>query len=144
MPHSARWISLSSLVVCLYALTGCGGTHPTANVSGNVTFQGKPITFGLITFQSEVKDVPNSVRSGEIRNGKFSVQEIPVGNTKIAVSSTQVDPKPGPSPTGAQVMEPPPVGPYIAIPQKYNLAATSGLTFEVKNGPQTKDFALTP
>jgi hypothetical protein len=144
MSRTASFGFLAFSLSAIALLNGCGGPPPTATVSGSVTIQGKSITFGMITFQSEVKNVPNPVRSGEIRNGKYSVAEVPVGPTTVAIQSIPVDPKPGPSPKGSQPAEPPPAGPYVAIPTKYNAAATSGLTYDVTNGAQTKDFPLAP
>src|SRR5688500_15244146 len=44
-----RWYLLLHAV----ALAGCSNTEPTGTISGKITFQGKPVSAGLITLDSE-------------------------------------------------------------------------------------------
>jgi hypothetical protein len=61
------------LVVALTALAGCGSEERTYNVSGTVTFNGKPIPKGLIFFDPDVsKKTPGQQGFANILNGKYT------------------------------------------------------------------------
>jgi hypothetical protein len=67
----------------LVMVVGCHGNKPVyANVKGTVTFNGKPIEKGLITFAVEGKPPASS----DIVDGKYSGQAM-VGSNKVSVSA---------------------------------------------------------
>ena len=135
-------------------LSGCGGPK-TAEVSGTVTFNGKALPRGSIGFVAD----DGRVESGPIIDGKYQVARAPVGHVRVTVTG---------GPRGQESMGPPqrkmgvmklgegvekgePLAntkaakePTMVVPRKYNKAETSDLAYEVKDGSQQKDFALTP
>jgi len=71
------------LFLLLATVVGCHSNKPTyANVKGIVTFNGKPIEKGLITFAVEGKPPATS----DIVDGKFNGQAM-VGSNKVSVSA---------------------------------------------------------
>jgi hypothetical protein len=107
---------------------------------------------GRITFLSE------DGRNGTcpINNGEYSVAA-PVGMSQIEITGGSPDPHPAKrrmppgqmklaQESGAVFTEPPASdykGKTFKIPGKYGHSKTSGLTFEVQKGEQTKNFDLT-
>jgi hypothetical protein len=141
-------ISLAALVALL--ASGCGGK---GEVSGQVTFKGEPIPWGRITFLSQEGNRP--AISSSIRNGNYTIKGCPTGLVKISVESFKAvarDPRAGPqgmakgfqAPQGTE--EPPAeaIGKYLAIPQKYGNAETSGLEYTVTRGQQEHSIPLGP
>jgi hypothetical protein len=126
-----------------------------AEVSGTVTYKGEPIPGGNISFFSTDGD---AVDSSPIIDGKYTLHHAPVGQVSIAVrSGGRTMPGAGGKgmPEGmrkyaadkrAQTVpegdNPPPK--LIELPQKYADHTNSGLSYEVKPGPQIYDFDLPP
>jgi len=85
--------SARALVVLVTALfsCGCGEANPLGRraVHGAVTFQGKPIDYGAITFQPD--DLQNGVSSGAmIEGGKYQIkmsQGLPPGSYQVMISA---------------------------------------------------------
>jgi hypothetical protein len=134
----------------LAAAAGCG-PPPTGVVSGAVKVGGRPVAFGLITFESEVGN--HDVFSAAVLDGKYTTGEIPVGPTKVTVVNRQANPAAPAAKQGALMagqsgdLSPPPrtaAAAAAGVPTKYNSSATSGLTYDVTRGPNTKDFDLAP
>jgi hypothetical protein len=114
---------------------GCGPSF--GDVSGTVEFQGRPLTTGTITFYDEA----NGVASSPIQpDGTYAVHHVRAGPAKIAVAVptaiTMVDP--GEMPALGPPAPVRPTGPFL--PHKYQDPQESGLTCEVKAGPQ--EFAV--
>lgn len=143
--RAARWarVALAPLVaagLCL-AASGCGsGKLDVAPVKGKVTHNKKPLQFGSVVFQSE-KGLP---ATGQIQpDGTYTLTTYAsgdgavVGSHKVQITCTDTQ-KPGFTPPAGQEL---PVGKSL-IPTKYNQADTSGLTAEVKSGPNQIDFDL--
>ena len=123
------------LVVAAAVLAGCDSKPVTGTVSGNVSYAGKAIPAGTITFVSESKGNPTA--SSPINDGAYQVQ-IVVGAAKISVTTPApaAAPPPGiPDAGGASVKS-------IAIPPQYGSTTTSNLSFEVKPGTQKHDVDL--
>ncbi len=129
-------VSLTALLAL--ALMGC--SHPTAHVSGKVTYQGKPLPTGTVTFYSADNKV---VRSSQIAtDGTYAVEKVPLGVAKISVTT----PPPLPtvskevaagSPSGdTPVVKPVPISPLYGDPEK------SRLTCEVQQSNQTHNIDL--
>lgn len=122
---------------------GCGGSGgpEMARVSGKVTYQGKPLTKGTISF---ISADPNGTNANSVigPDGSYSLQTTNpndgavVGEYRVIVSD--VDPNalntaaPG-EPVKKQER---------AIPEKYEKPDTSGLTRKVVSGSNTFDIAL--
>ncbi|HEY7426348.1 MAG TPA: carboxypeptidase-like regulatory domain-containing protein [Gemmataceae bacterium] len=144
------------LVVPVILLSlGCGG-GPKGDISGKVTYLGKPLPGGAVTFfGAENRVVGSSAISPE---GNYSIAKVPAGPVKITVTVVDVPAqlskdksnfsgKAPPPPEGAdpnapkwkpQQHSPNPVG----IPAKYKMPDQSGLTYTVQPGPQEHPIDL--
>jgi hypothetical protein len=121
----------------LLLLTGCG--EPAAGtVSGTITVDGTPLTAGIVTFYSTSKTEPATASTG-IADGQYSIPKIATGPAKITVQSMKPS-QPGANPDGT--IPPAPKGQYMPIAEKYKNQDQSGLTFDVKPGPQKHDFDI--
>lgn len=130
-------------VVALLA-AGCGGT---GDVSGKVTYQGKPVVTGSVTFIGPDK----TPYLGAIdEQGNYKVVGVPSGTRQVTVASP--DPLPpavkSGKPSNPNLPEgtPEPKGTrpegWRAIPTNYADPNASKLTFEVRGGANTIDIPL--
>ncbi|MEQ1825986.1 MAG: hypothetical protein ABL921_08560 [Pirellula sp.] len=75
--------------IILIGVTGCGDNGGRVSVSGSVTFDGKPLEDGSITFGGD----KGAAGVGKIVNGQFSLSEsanesgVLPGNYKVLISS---------------------------------------------------------
>jgi hypothetical protein len=83
----------------------------TGSVSGKVTVQGKPLAAGTVTFVSADKKSPK-VASAPVKDGDYSLKDLPVGKYLVAVSSDKAG----------------------AVPAKFATTDTSGLTYQAAEG----------
>jgi hypothetical protein len=136
---SARAMWPCCLLVLLSAglalVPGCAKKDRHGNLlasgSGKVTYKGIALTSGVILLSPE--SGPPSV--GQIRgDGSFSVDEIPVGTARVSVESPA-------DPPAARARDT--VRPESAIPLRYSDPSSSGLTWELKPGSNSKNFDLT-
>ncbi|MDB5309445.1 MAG: hypothetical protein JWO38_3647 [Gemmataceae bacterium] len=126
-----------SAVVFLLAaglVAGCGGAG-TGEVSGTITYDGKPVEAGAIVFTPADGNGPTA--GGEIKGGKYTAPKVPVGPAKVSISGARI--------TGTKKMYDDPKSAVVQtseelLPAKYNKA--SELRYDVTSGPQTKDFDL--
>src|SRR5262249_37061577 len=135
-------------VPCLCVSLGCSG-NPTAEVSGRVTLEGKPVPDGSITMVTEKE---GRLQVASIKNGAYLMPRAPLGKVGATIIGRPIPPEQRPTPEGkagylkrkreeAEKIkrgepvpeEKPPVDPFT-LPGKYSNAATSGLTFEVAPG----------
>jgi hypothetical protein len=143
------------LLSCLPLLLALGCTSSDAVVNGTVTFDKKPLPAGRITFVCDGGDKP--VISSEIRSGAYTIPVAPAGSATVMVETfapVAYTPVPGAPPvTGAPAAAgpgggpsaaPPPIGEYVAIPDRYLRLETSGLKYEIKPGAQVINVDLTP
>jgi len=140
-----RWLAAVLLIPAMLVLSGCGSGGPTGDVSGKVSFQGKALPSGRIIFLCEGGDKP--VLSSAIKDGEYSIQKAAVGHARVTVETFQFKqvPVPGaPKTSNLPGSDAPPPGPYVPIPQRYRTPDSSGLTYTITKGQQTKDFDLTP
>lgn len=141
------------LLPSLMMLTGCGGK---GDVSGKVTFDGKPVPAGRVTFLSEVGNKSSFV--GTIKDGVYTIVDCPAGPVKISVETfpprAAANPNTAPAgvPQGAMAgFKPPenadsfasPPGQYVQLPPKLADPINSGLTYTVTSGKQDHPLALT-
>jgi hypothetical protein len=121
---------------------GCGEPNPLGRraVHGVVTFQGKPVDYGAITFQPD--DLQRGVSSGAmIEGGKYQIkvsQGLPPGAYQVMISSPdrgkqeKVEGPPGDERTLA----------VERIPAKYNLKTTLKLDVPKARGSHEANFQL--
>jgi hypothetical protein len=149
--------------LCLIGF-GCGPTSGRAKVKGKVKFFDKYLTAGTVTFTA--KD--GRTGSGNIDfDGNYEVGDAPVGDCVITVKVPTLPqfaaagkdkmPSSAKRPSGLPEMKAPgaaddtnftpnTIDPsrIVQIPGKYGSVDTSGLTYTVGRGEQTKDITLTP
>ena len=64
------------LFAFFWALVGCSGEKPTTQLTGTVTFKGKPVPAGYINFMPDSsKKVYGEIRMVRIKDGNFATQE---------------------------------------------------------------------
>lgn len=137
--HKTRRASAVAVVTVAWICGGCGNAR--VPISGNVTFNGKPVDKGVITLEPADRNGPTT--GGEIVDGKFKLigNAAPLPGKKIvrisAVRKTgRKVPAGMPLPPGSMVDE---LEHYI--PPIYD--AKSNMTCEVSpDGSKEIDFAL--
>lgn len=138
-----RWGNFWGVTLALLACAGCGAK--SGDIAGQVLFRGEPLPAGKISFFCEGGNQP--VISHDITAGAYSIPKAPVGNARVTVVTFQIkqDPVPGaiPSPVPTDVSAGA-AGPFVAIPDRYRMPDTSGLTYTITAGQQTKNWELTP
>lgn len=110
---------------------GCNRGPQMAPVTGKVTYNGQPLTFGVVQFQS----ASGQPARGEIQSdGTFSLSTFRqgdgavVGSHRVRVACYESQ-RPGTKPTGGEQA----LGKSL-IPLNYTLFDQSGLTAEVQAG----------
>jgi hypothetical protein len=144
-------------------LVGCSDSlQQQAEVSGTVTYRGKPLPGGIVMFISD-KGFQNSATIDE--NGHYTIL-VSVGSNKITVDNRLLNKnKQTPAPRGksddgrlqkkSQPIESPRLKPpegttqettlagtYVPIRESYASAESSGLVYTVVPGTQVKDIPL--
>lgn len=137
--HARRW-TLLVLSVWLVALCpGCGPNTDRVPLQGLVTFQGRPLEHGHVTFLT-TSGPPGPVCGAVIRDGRFDIpaeQGLSPGSYRVLISSPDGEAPQTPEEIAAgaspRAME--------RIPARYN--AESELTAEVSaEGPNRFKFDL--
>ncbi len=131
------------LLVILAGVCGCGRT---ATVAGKVSYQGRPVIHGAVTFLSADK----TARSAAIEpDGSYTVEGVPPGIVKIGVISR--DPARGRSAVAGQTavrrQEPgaapaPPMPGWFPLPARFEDPGSSGISLEVGSGRVRYDIDL--
>jgi hypothetical protein len=121
------------------AAVGCAGR---GDVSGKVTYKGKPLVFGTIQFEASDK---TQKQANIEKDGSYFIPGVPVGEAKVAVSSD--NPKSSAfQRIQKEGMEPPPPPPevkgWFPIPTGYQDLSNPKLTYFVKSGSNTIDIDL--
>jgi hypothetical protein len=134
-----RVVTCGALVCSVLVLAGCGGDRlRTAKVNGKVTYKGKPVPNGTVTF---IPEGGGPSATGEIQSdGTFTMTTYSSGDGAIlgkhkVVIAAMAD-------MGDRLPEersplPPPI-----VPDKYTSPATSDLTTEVKDEENKPVFDL--
>jgi hypothetical protein len=126
----------------LLLVDGCGGGPKTARVTGKVSFDGKAIASGQITFEGE----GGRTAAGPIADGTYTVPDAPVGPVRIGVVSVARGPKAvNPMEAGPDTPAPPaPPTEPVRVPERFGKPDTSGLNYTVTAGAQTHDIDIKP
>jgi hypothetical protein len=131
LPLVVAAVSCLAIVSC----SGCSRQPPSAEVRGEVTFDGEPIENGSIAFQPADGVGPSA--GGEIKRGLYCVR-VPPGRKRVEIHGSKRVGKRPPTPEN-------PVEEDIYrefIPPDYNLKST--LNEEVKEPETILDFKLKP
>src|SRR5437588_6501794 len=80
-----RLASLAILLLALLIATGCSGKKASGTVSGKVTYQGKALRGGSVTFIPA--DGVGVATSRIAEDGSYKVEKVPAGNVKITVET---------------------------------------------------------
>ena len=129
--------SAFSFLLGLGLVVGCGaGGGDVGELSGSVSYDGKPVSEGSITFIAT--DGKSPTAGGSIKDGKYTASKVPAGSSKVSISAVKV--------VGKKKAYDTPDSPEVPItepllPEKYNVKTE--LKYDVKAGTQTKDFDLT-
>jgi hypothetical protein len=115
--------------IALLAIGGCGSAHeiPRAIVEGTVTFNGKPIKNGQISFHP-IEGTRGPVAAAPIADGKYIATNkggVPIGKHQVIVKGYEAPP-PGSDPDAGAVQ---------FVPGKFN--RKSELTAEIPSGEST-------
>jgi len=127
---------LGLVVLALLSLSGCRGATGKGRVAGKVTFEGKPVTQGRVTFQHVTTGVSDdAVLNNE---GAFTLSSpLPVGDYKVMVMPLIVREKAEPRGPVVGVERPAP-----DIPEKYRTIGTTTLQAAVKEGKNDFPFDM--
>jgi hypothetical protein len=155
MRLSAR-IQLCVTVAGAVLVLGCGdgtGLAKRYPVSGTVTYNGKPVEKGTITFAPATADGRSA--AGTIANGSYTLTTLAPndgalpGKYKVTIASTDIDTSEivaraqgGAGRHDAAFVKANKNAKNL-VPSKYSLADTSKLEYEVKPQSNTADFPLT-
>ena len=134
--------SLLALAMLMASGAGCGPTDPDqANilpVSGKVTYKGKPVPKGTVTFHSD----GGRMATGEIKeDGSYSLTTAQpgdgavAGHHRVSIVANEGDPTLMPSSPGY-------VRPKNLVPPKYNQPDQSGLEANVTAESKEINFDL--
>ena len=162
--RSTSWLKTGCFALLVVAISvtgsGCESSNARGKVKGRVKFFDKYLTAGTVIFTT--KDDRSG--SGNIDSeGNYEVADAPIGECTITVKvptfergrGMQGPPK---APPGVPDMRSPDGGDtdknfvpnnfdpskIVQIPAKYGAVETSGLTYTVVKGEQTKDITLSP
>jgi hypothetical protein len=133
------------IALLLLVAGGCAAGH--GDVSGKVTYKGKALVLGTVQLQAADKTL---LQANIGSDGSYSIPGVPLGEARVAVSSTNpqsADSQPlvrgergERQPTTPKA--PPPVAGWFPIPAEYGDLNKSRLTYTVKKGPNTYDIDL--
>jgi hypothetical protein len=129
-------------LLCCVGVIGStvSGCSSQAVISGKVTYKNTPLSGGEVSFiAADGKSRSSLINS----SGDYEVVDAPLGATTIVIVSTRVQGETGKgSPLVGSSGPAAPVMVKSVIPQKYNDPSTSGLSYVVQRGRQTKNIDL--
>jgi hypothetical protein len=152
MAQAARFGRVVAAGFCLCGLLlveGCGGGKGT--VSGKVTYQGKPVRGGTVSF---IPEAGSPAMSPIEEDGSYTVRNVLPGKVKITVNTESFRPQkapPGVPPKFAKEMmekmnpdfaDPERAKRYVPIPAQYRDLDKTSLSYEVKSGAQEYNIDL--
>ena len=133
MHLNVRVLTAAAVILCVTAAAPAQEKKPqTGTVSGRISFKGKPLTGGTITFTpSKGTAVTAAIKA----DGSYAALKVPAGAARVTIKTESVKPKP------TKVVRPG-APKYVAIPRKYSDAKPSVITFVVKEGNQEHNVEL--
>lgn len=137
LPCYARLVADSwawmPVIAFIAMFVGCGGGSGGASVTGEVTFNGAPVTTGVIGFLQ----TGSPMLGGPLGpDGTYSLT-IPPGDYKVRIDA------PAPWPEGWKEGDPQPKLPPRPVPEQYAHFDSSGLTATITGDSSQKiDFTL--
>jgi hypothetical protein len=124
-----KWIGFLSAVLVGVSAAGCRGR--VAQVSGKVSYAGRPLPGGAILLLAS----NGQAHHGQIDDdGRFTLADVPAGKARVCVSSLVETPWAGGRPDAAAGRVTQPSAVSSRIPYRYADLGQSGLTVDVKNG----------
>ncbi|WP_052639845.1 hypothetical protein [Zavarzinella formosa] len=133
------WLNLLLITGCLAMSGGCGPTDGRRAVKGTVTYQGKPVENGTITFQTTTTP-PAMAGGAPIQDGKYEIpadKGLEPGKYRVLISAAGPPAKLTPAERAAGVS----ARASELIPPKYNTEST--LMADIKPGASDPvDFSL--
>jgi hypothetical protein len=129
-------VRCAAFAAVVLIMAGCDSGPPTAEISGNVTYDGKPIETGNISFYP--RNGKGTTSGGVIVNGAYTAKSVSFGEMEVKINASKVvrkrklypnDPK---SPEIDERFE--------FLPDKYHEKTT--LMLDVKERVMKKDFDL--
>ena len=131
--------AVALIVAALACLHGCGASDGPQAVSGSVTYQGKPLGHGSVTFLTTVGE-RGPAGGALITDGRFEIpaaRGLVPGTYRVAISA----PEPGGQLTAAEKAAGASPKARETMPAKYN--AATELTAEIRVGAANRfDFNL--
>lgn len=125
-------IRYCALLVSLAMLAGCSSSKtdgPSGTISGKVTYNGKPVTEGLVQFYNA--DTGQGGEGKIDESGNFKIETgIPVGEYSVFVTPPETEMAPGDTGDMGEA----PVKQYPNIPERYRDASTSPIKVTIKEG----------
>ncbi len=133
-----RFIGIPLLAVGLPFLTACAKPiPPVGEVSGKVTFHGKPVAEGTVSF---LNTEAGTGGEGVLKDGGYTLTTpLPPGEYKVTVMPLVVRQQDGGKGPDVGIDKPAP-----DIPGKYHTIGTTNLTATVKEGKNELNFDLKP
>lgn len=134
-------------VLCFGALllVSAGGCTTANRVTGKVTYDGRPLPAGRVSFLCDGGNRPLLTAKID-ESGDYEIQNPPEGRVRVAVETFEPQPKPAPGPdpvTGIDYsLSWEDEGPYVPIPERYGSVQTSGIEAVISAGEQTLDITL--
>lgn len=134
-----KFVCAACMAFNLLVVAGCGSNSPRgipkADVTGEVLFQQKPVSEGVVTFYSEKTGIaaPADLDS----TGHFTIPDgIEIGTYIVTVAPPFIEEVAGAPPAAK------PTPTYDNIPQKYRSIETSDLRADVKEGENQYVFQM--
>ena len=121
-------------------VAGCGPAVGT--VSGDVTFDGKPLGGAVISFVNPDGTIRTAIANAA---GHYAVDHLPTGPVQVTVRPPQpTDTSDGRTTKKPERPTPAPRREKSVVPDRYAGSTSSGLATTIKPGPNRYDIALTP
>lgn len=139
-----------TLLLTVFVMGCSGSSIKQAEVSGTVSYKGKPLPGGVITFVSPRGYTGTAVIDPQ---GHYKMPQAPVGEVQIGVDNRMLTKRGAASAKKGMLKLPPEVaskqqnpqavtGTYVFLPPKFAAPDKSGLNYTVKPGTQTHDIDL--
>lgn len=135
-------LKILTLLIVMSVAAGCDRGEKLGRVFGTVTYQGQPVTAGILVFSNHQAGVHMTAELNS--DGTYELQTaggfgLPLGTYQVAVNPPMAEPPVLGSPNPA-----PRVPPSNNIPPKYRDFETSGLTITVGEGENPFDIEMQP